>query len=149
MKMKKSMLNITIITTCLTGLIFTSSNTSAQEKEPSKEKVEKAQTDLKEAQDNYNKEYEIFKTESEKNIKENDKSIDELKIKCKNMDKADKIKTEAKIDDLEKRNNAMKEKIKNYKDSGMDKWESFKREFNHDMTEFGQAFKDIGVDNKN
>ena len=27
-------------------------------------------------------------------------------------------------------------------------WESFKREFNHDMDEIGQALKDLTVDNK-
>jgi hypothetical protein len=27
-------------------------------------------------------------------------------------------------------------------------WESFKREFNHDMDELGQALKDLTVDNK-
>ena len=39
-------------------------------------------------------------------------------------------------------------KLDNYKVDASENWESFKREFNHDMSELGDALKDITVDNK-
>jgi len=53
-----------------------------------------------------------------------------------------------KIDALEQKNRDMRNRIAAYEKSQSD-WESFKREFNHDMDELGQAFKDLTVDNKN
>ena len=52
------------------------------------------------------------------------------------------------VKELEEKNESMKTKMKDYKEEGKDKWESFKREFNHDMDELGRALKDFGVDNK-
>ena len=54
---------------------------------------------------------------------------------------------EQRIDTLEKKNRDLKARVDAYDKSQSD-WESFKREFNHDMDELGQAFKDLTVDNK-
>lgn len=49
---------------------------------------------------------------------------------------------------LEQKNKDLRTKISNYESNQSD-WESFKREFNHDMDEQGQAIKDLTVNNKN
>ena len=54
---------------------------------------------------------------------------------------------ENKIAKLEEKNRELKQKLDNYETSQSD-WEAFKTEFNHDMDEFGKAFKDLTVDNK-
>jgi hypothetical protein len=37
--------------------------------------------------------------------------------------------------------------IVNYKDQGVNKWESFKKEFNHDIDELGLSLKNLFKDN--
>ena len=48
---------------------------------------------------------------------------------------------------LEEKNASLKTKISDYENNQTD-WESFKREFDSDMTKLGQAFKDLTVNNK-
>ena len=48
--------------------------------------------------------------------------------------------TRKRIDTLEKQNNDLKTKIETY-DQSQSNWESFKREFNHDMDELGKSFE--------
>ena len=93
-------------------------------------------------------EYKTYRTEQEKKIFENDKIIANLKTK-KNQVKKEKLTNyETKINELEKKNNELRKKIiVNYKDQGVNKWESFKKEFNHDMDELGQSLKNLFKDN--
>jgi hypothetical protein len=48
---------------------------------------------------------------------------------------------------LEQKNASLKTKIENYENNQTD-WQSFKREFNADMSQLGKALKDLTVDNK-
>jgi hypothetical protein len=52
------------------------------------------------------------------------------------------------IAELKSRNEKAKERLNNYNDNNHEKWEDFKREFNHDMDELGNALKDFTVNNK-
>ena len=93
-------------------------------------------------------EYKIYRLEQEKKIVENDKLIKELKTKKNQVKKEKLINYENKIKELEKKNNELRKKIVvNYKDEGVNKWESFKKEFNHDMDELGQSLKNLFKDN--
>lgn len=53
-----------------------------------------------------------------------------------------------KLAELDKKNSDLKKKMDDYKSEGMEQWESFKTEFNHDMNELGTALKDLVVDNE-
>ena len=93
-------------------------------------------------------EYKIYRLEQEKKIAENDKLIKELKTKKNEVKKEKLINYENKIKELEKKNNELRKKIVvNYKDEGVNKWESFKKEFNHDIDELGQSLKNLFKDN--
>jgi hypothetical protein len=93
-------------------------------------------------------EYKIYRLEQEKKIVENDKLIKELKTKKNEVKKEKLINYENKIKELEKKNNELRKKIVvNYKDEGVNKWESFKKEFNHDIDELGQSLKNLFKDN--
>jgi hypothetical protein len=92
-------------------------------------------------------EWQAFKTDAETKIKDNDIRIAELKEKMKKSGKTMDAVYEKKIDNLQERNKDLEVKLQNYEKSQSD-WESFKTEFNHDMDEFGKAFKDLTVDNK-
>ena len=95
-----------------------------------------------------NKEWEAFKVSTDSIINENDMRIAELKVKMKNTGKAMDSTYENKIVQLQERNAAMKVKIQNYKDDNSQNWDSFKTEFNHDMSQLGNTLEDLTVDNK-
>jgi len=93
-------------------------------------------------------EYKTYRAEQEKKINENTKEIAELRTKRDKIKKENLSKYESRIDELEKKNNELRKKINSdYKDEGKEKWESFKKEFSHDMDELGQSLKDVFRDN--
>lgn len=93
-------------------------------------------------------EFKTYRAEQEKKIAENDKKIAELKVE-KNKVKQERLSAyEDKIDELERKNNELRSRISTYrKDEEKGKWESFKKEFNHDMDELGKSLKDLFKDN--
>lgn len=144
--MKKSILSIAIAT-LFTGSLITSCNSSSQKVEDAAVKVDVTAEDLNKAKEEFNNEYNKLKVESEQRMLDNEFKIAELKatkIKLKKEAKADYDKT---IADLEQKNSNMRTKLNDYKEEGKDKWESFKREFNHDMDELGSALKDLANNN--
>ncbi|MES2591238.1 MAG: hypothetical protein V4608_05085 [Bacteroidota bacterium] len=96
----------------------------------------------------YNKEYDDFKRESDERIAENDRKIEEYNKKIEGEKKEAKAEYKEKVAALNQKNKDMKDRVNNYKVENGDKWESFKREFNHDMDELGNALRDLGKDNK-
>ena len=92
-------------------------------------------------------EYVKFKTEKDVAIRENEKSISEFKERMKKADEKFKAKYREKVVALEEKNEALKKKMAEYNDKRKEKWEEFKREFNHDMDELGNAIKDLLKDN--
>lgn len=145
--MKRKNFKMAILATIITSMVCYGYESNAQT-EPSKGNVDKAKVNLDEAKDDYKKQYAAFKVESEKMIATNEETIKKLRDDSREVSKEGKVGLETAITDLEKRNDAMRDKVKNYKEEDTGRWESFKAEFNHDMSEFGKAFKDIGVDNK-
>jgi len=152
----KKMIFILAVTTLMAGTIFTGCKSSTQKQEAARDKVKDAKQDLNEAQKDANaaaqvvateEEWKIFKSESELKIKDNEIRIAELTVK---MNKQGEI-----FDELYRKNNAnleqqnkdMKARLEAYEKSQTN-WESFKREFNHDMDAIGKALKDLTVDNK-
>jgi exonuclease VII large subunit len=94
-----------------------------------------------------NLEWQEFKDETNAAIDKNEKRISEMKLKMQESGKEFDASYQQKINQLEERNAEMKTKVANYKSDASANWESFKREVNHDMTELGDSFKNIAVDN--
>ncbi len=139
-----------------TGITLTSCQSSAQKADNAQTKVEDAKADLKDAQKDANaaaqkaanaEEWKAFKNETEIKIKDNETLVAELKAKKKSTGKALDATYIKSIEALEQRNKDLNARLVAY-DKGQSDWESFKREFNHDMDELGQAFKDLSVNNK-
>lgn len=122
--------------------VFNSCTTKEDRIENVQEKVLDVKEDLKKAQ-------EEFVNESEKRIEENRLKIDELRIKIANSDIKLREEYLIRVNRLEQKNAELRTKLKDYREVGKDKWEEFKREFNHDLDEFGKALKDLVIDNKN
>ena len=93
-------------------------------------------------------EWQIFKSETTIKITENESQIGTLKSKMGKSDKSADAIFVKRIEVLEQKNKEMTAKIENF-DKITNDWETFKREFNHDMDELGKALKDVTVDNKN
>ena len=141
----------------LAHAVFTGCQSSADKLEAANQNVEKEKQDLQEAQKDANavavkvanaEEWTAFKTESEVKIKDNQIRIDELKMKMSKPGKTFDAMYAKNIENLEQKNKDLKARIGAYEANQSD-WDSFKREFNHDMDELGQALRDLTVNNKN
>lgn len=110
--------------------------------------VEEAKEELNEAQQELNEEYSSFKIEAEMKIAGNEQRIAELRVKLNEPGKApfDELRKQ-RIDNLEQQNADLRTKLDAYEKDHSD-WETFKREFNHDMEGIGKAFEDLGKSNK-
>ncbi len=129
---------------------FSACDSPAQKVATASDNVTQAKVNLKQAQEDYKLEIANFKKESNEKITANEKAIANFKtqmVSAKNDVKASYKKL---IESLEQKNSDMKKRMNNYEyqEDNNDKWQSFKREFNHDMEELGKAFKDLTVNNK-
>lgn len=154
--MKRNIFILAVAITLTAGTIFSSCQSSIQKQEAAQAKVKDARQDLNTAQKDANaaaqvvataEEWEAFRNESELKIKANEIRITELNVKMKKPGEIFDEIYEKKITSLEQQNREMRARLVAYEKS-QSNWDSFKREFNHDMDAIGQALKDLTVDNK-
>ncbi len=146
--MKKTVFIPMVAMFCIATL-FTSCKPNTKEVQDAQENVQQAKEDLIVAKKQANaEEWQNFKDEVNIVIEKNDAKIAELKKQIKKTGKDANAEYDRKIDTLEKKNEELKLKIENYKNDADSDWQSFKREFNHDMDELGKALKDLTVNNK-
>jgi TolA-binding protein len=145
--MKKSIFTLAALSLFMTGTIFTSCNSAAQKEE---------NTTTTEQQEAINdeqvvataEEWQEFKTDAEAKIKRNEIRIEELTVQMNKPGQVFDDLYKNRILELEQQNKKLQDRIDAYDKSHTD-WEKFKREFNHDMDELGDALKNITVNNKN
>ncbi len=145
--MKKLIFTLTA-TILLTGAIFTSCNTAAEKVENAKEKSIKADEDFNTAKEEYLADVENFRIETAAKIEANKQMIADFNLKIVSAKKDARAYYVEQIAVLEQKNIAMKEKLDAYEVSGKDNWETFKTEFNKDMNDLGEAFKNFTVKNE-
>lgn len=124
-------------------------NTPAEKVLEAEENVVQANEDLEDANAQYLIDIQSYRVQTSAEIAANEQSIAAFKLRIINQKAEAKADYERKIAELEQKNTDMKRKMDEYQASGKDNWESFKIEFNHDMTALGQAFKDLTVNNSN
>lgn len=135
---------ILTVTGLIAGSVFIGCNINREKKvEDAKENVKEANQDLKEAQAQYEKDWQQFKSDAELKISANERSIDTLKVEIKTASRKFKAQYEKEVTVLEQKNIELMKTISEYKYEGKDKWEEFKRGFNHDMEIVGKAIKDL------
>ncbi len=151
--MKKSILVLTACT-LITGAMLTGCESSSEKAEDAQEKVDEARNDvteankdLEEAKEEYQREIENYRRETEEKTVANDRAIAELRAKIDKQKKEAREEYRKKIDELEQKNTEMKRKMSDYKADGKEGWERFKAEFNRDMEDLGNSFKNLTVDN--
>jgi outer membrane murein-binding lipoprotein Lpp len=155
--MKKTMITLVVSAMIITGSVFTGCKSPAQKEADAQAEVQKASDNLNQAQNDANaaelkaatdEEWATFKSDAELRIKENDVRIAELKVQMNKPGALFDGIYKKRILSLEQQNRDLRVRIDAYDRNSTD-WETFKREFNHDMDELGNALKDLTVNNKN
>ena len=144
--MKKTIF-YTAMAAVVAGSIFTSCDSKEKKVEDAKVEVKDANQDLKEKQAELNAEYPAYKTDAELRIAENEKQIAHFKEIVNRPGKLPLDEARKKrIEQLEEKNAELRSRLNGYEKERSD-WETFKREFNHDMDGLGESFKDLGKNN--
>ena len=112
-------------------------------RETAKEKVKQADQEMVEAQAQYEKEWQQFKSDTELKINTNKKNIDDLKTAMETTSKKFKAEYGNEVLTLEQKNIELQKKLNDYKYEGKDNWEQFKQEFNNDVDSVGDAIKSL------
>jgi F0F1-type ATP synthase membrane subunit b/b' len=148
--MKKTFL-ILAVSGFMVGTMLTACKTPNKNIESAKDHMESAKDQVKEATQDVDQSLKEsirqFKKESQETISNNEKRIAEFKVKMENGGKATRAKYEKQVAELEQKNRDLKRKLDSFEDNEQDKWDSFKREFSHDMDALGQSLKDLTIDN--
>lgn len=133
---------------------FTGCRSSSEKIENAEGNVEDAQAKLDQARKDSADEYEKSKADWTVRIAKNDQMIADYKIKVAKENKAQREKDEARLAELEKRNEAMKANMNEYKHGKENYWADFKagfikmtNDFDQDMTEFGNSLGKV-IDGK-
>lgn len=112
-------------------------------RENAKEKVQQANQEMIDAQAQYDKEWQQFKSDAELKINANQKNIDDFKTAMKTTNKKFKAKYENLVLTLEQKNIELKKNLNAYQYVGKDNWEKFKQDFNNNMDSVGNALKGL------
>jgi PBP1b-binding outer membrane lipoprotein LpoB len=136
--MKNKYLSLAVIL-LIAGSVFTGCNNQ----DKAKEEVEKANKEMIEAQAQFEKEWQQFKTDAELKIDTNQKQIDDLKVAMKTTSAKFKAKYENQVLTLEQKNIELRKQLNDYKYEGKDNWEKFKKDFNNEVDTVVVALDDI------
>ena len=152
--MRKTILSLTIMTIMAAAISTSYGQESIDKSLKPMEKVQGTQLEVNANQDPAEtrmdtiSEYQKFKSQSEMKIKNNEKSIADLKLNTSNVVESNRIAYQEKVTDFEQKNYKLTKELAEYKYEESGKWATFKLEFNRDMDELGKALKDFNVDGK-
>ncbi|TND01985.1 MAG: hypothetical protein FD123_4136 [Bacteroidetes bacterium] len=134
-----------------TGAAFTGCESSAKKVENAEQDVAAAHAKLDQARIDSAAEYEKAKIEWAGRIASNEKALAEFRVKIAADKKETRIKNEVRLNELQKRNDAMKIKMHEYKHGEKTMWNDFKMsftmiavEFDRDMDAFEKSIADFG-----
>jgi phosphoenolpyruvate-protein kinase (PTS system EI component) len=131
----------------LTGVsLVQSCESSAEKVKEENENVQEANENLEEAKREYEADMVKFKEDQLVAIAENEKSIQDFKMKIAS-DKKVTAEYKDEILNLEMKNQMLSQKMDGYQGQSKENWEAFKVEYKHDMESFGKAFKDLTTKN--
>ncbi|MGZ5511611.1 MAG: sll1863 family stress response protein [Nitrososphaeraceae archaeon] len=130
---------IAAVSLLIAGLIFT----GCDNRDNAKDDVEKANQDMIDAQIQFEKEWQQFKSDAELKINTNQQKIDDFKAAMKTTSAKFKAKYENEVLTLEQKNIELKKKLNEFKYERKENWEDFKKAFNSDMDSVGTTLNDI------
>ncbi|TDR25792.1 hypothetical protein IP97_01076 [Flavobacterium cheniae] len=107
-----------------------------------------AEADLNQAEYDSISDFNTFKESIQLKLVENQKVIDDLKLKITSKGKVERDIDEVEINKLEKRNTDLRLKIENYEQGPAQKWELFKVDFNNELDDLGKSISEMADRNK-
>jgi Mg2+ and Co2+ transporter CorA len=135
---------------CLTFLLVACQKPE-QKVEDAKDKVANANQDLKEAtreaRTAWQEAWLTFKGDNDSEIGDNERRIIELRKEVSKLHKRYRANYSVRIDELERRNNDLRDRVNNYKDEGDVKWEEFKKETKRNMDDLTLSINKITIKN--
>lgn len=146
--MKKS-IKIIAATFVVIGSFLTSCSTQGEKVVEAEENVETANQELDEEKLALQKEVEEYKQATADQIAANEKSLEEFNARIANQKSNAKASYEAEIAALNAKNSDLKKKIADFEVDNKSNWELFKSEFNDDMKDLGESFKNFTTKNGN
>ena len=123
----------------ITGSFFS----GCDNRDNAKDNVEKANQDMIDAQVQFEKDWQQFKSDAELRINSNQKNIDDFKEAMKNTSTRFKAKYENQVLTLEQKNIELRKKLNDFKYERKENWEEFRKTFNNDMDVVGNSLNDI------
>jgi TolA-binding protein len=140
--MKNSILLITTFTILFAFTALSCDNSA--------NKMERAQTDLIEAERDVNiaqaeieADVRIYRQEMADDIRENNVAIADIKREIQNEDPESRAAHEVRIAELERSNSDHKQRIDNYSITNRDSWDSFKKSFSSSMDDLGNSLNNF------
>lgn len=109
--------------------------------------VYEAKNELEAAKQSYLQDFEDYKIEKTMQIAANEQAIADLKLKIENENAVQRKDHRLQIARFESENDVLREKMKAYHPENKERWEAFKKEFNHDINELGKTIQDVFEDN--
>lgn len=155
--MKTLVINFLVSLVILAVAILGGCRSNAEKVDAAQENVSEAKEELQEVKEEARadaivvaneEEWRVFKSDSEIKIKDYETRLGDLRVQMKKSGKTYDEMYEKNMISLEQKNKDMKARINSYESNQSD-WNTFTREFNHDMDELGKALKDLTVNNKN
>ncbi|MFZ4106278.1 hypothetical protein [Flavobacterium sp.] len=148
--MKTPLLKITLLAAII-SFVFISCNNSPKDKEKNlndaMDKVQEAKEELSNSTLDSISDFQKYKSSIETKLVENEKIIANLKSNNTSKDESTKKLYRNQLDKLKMKNEELKAKIENYKESPEQKWELFKVDFNKDMDDLGKSISNMAERN--
>jgi chromosome segregation ATPase len=145
--MKKSIILLTVLTVVSGSILITRCTTTSDKVADAQAKVNEAHQELNDANAEYLADVEKYKKETAAEIAANNESIAAFNKRIETEKNEAKAVYKNQVAKLEQKNTDMQKRLDDYKADGKDNWKAFKKEFSHDMSELGQAFRDLTVSN--
>lgn len=140
-----------VATGCCLSLLLVACQKPEEKVENAREKVADARQDLKEAKREARTEWQQdwvnVKRDNDKDIADNERRNIDLRKDVKGVHKRYRARYNVRIDDCERRNNELRDRVNNYKDEGDERWVEFKKDLKRDMDDLKSSLKKITVKN--
>jgi len=135
----------------LSALPFTGCQRPEDKVETAREKVAEAKQDLKEAgrdaRADWQEAWLTVKRDYDKEVAINERRILDLRKEVAAIDMRYRSTYNSRIDDLERRNTELRERLNNVKDQGDQQWEEFKTGLKREMDDLQSSLKNITIKN--
>lgn len=152
--MRKHIIQMLAATLVAVGMLI-GCDTNAKNVRDAREEVQSTKVDVLVAKQDLNKaiqdsteDYRYFRNESEKRIADYENKIAMIKQRIANEKQGHKSNYERMLSDLERKNEALKTDLNEYREDGKDNWQLFKTKFNRNMDDLGQSISNFFVKEK-